>query len=94
MRTLFVLLSLATAPLAVGLTGCGAPPPTVVVQSETLNVGCGTCIFKQVGGQGCYWAAEVGDQVYPMRGTALLRLARRWRIWRNDSTLSSARWGR
>jgi len=70
-RTLVALLIFATSPLALGLTACGAPPPAVVVQGETLEVGCGTCIFKQVGGQGCYWAAKVGDEFYPMRGKAL-----------------------
>ncbi len=69
MRTLLVVLSLATAPL--GLSGCGEPAPQVVVHSQTLTVGCGTCMFKQVGGRGCYWAAKVGDEIYPMKGTAL-----------------------
>ncbi len=71
MRTLLVVLSIATAPLALGLTGCGEPPPAVVVAGETLTVGCGTCMFKQVGGQGCYWAAKLDDDVYPMRGKVL-----------------------
>ena len=69
MRTLLVALSLATAPL--GLTACGEPPPAVVVDHQMLPVGCGTCMFQQAGGQGCYWAAKIGDDIYPMKGTAL-----------------------
>jgi hypothetical protein len=53
------------------LVGCSTPPPAVTVAGETLTVGCGTCMFKQVGGRGCYWAAVVGDTVYPMKGDAL-----------------------
>jgi len=53
------------------LLGCGEPPPAVTVEAETLAVGCGTCMFKQVGGRGCYWAAQVKGTTYPMEGEAL-----------------------
>lgn len=59
---------LAGTPL---LAGCGEAPPAVVVQGTTLDVGCGTCMFKQVGGRGCYWAAKVDGTVYPMQGDVL-----------------------
>ena len=71
MRMLWVWLMLGGGPVLGGSLGCGAPPPQVVVDGQTLTVGCGTCMFKQLGGQCCYWAARVGDEVYPMRGTAL-----------------------
>jgi len=51
--------------------GCGEPPPPVMVEAETLRVGCGTCMFKQQGGRGCYWAAVVEGTTYPMQGEAL-----------------------
>jgi hypothetical protein len=75
MRVWFLGLMLAgcaPSPLgAMALFACDAPAPSVVVNAQTLEVGCGTCMFKQAGGQGCYWAAKVGDTVYPMKGKAL-----------------------
>lgn len=67
MTTLWLAWMLTCAPLV----GCGTPPPQVQVQGQTLTVGCGTCMFKQVGGRGCYWAAQVDGQTYPMQGDAL-----------------------
>ena len=67
MRTLMFLASLSALPLL----ACGEPPPVVQVQAQTLEVGCGTCMFKQANGQGCYWAAKVNGDVYPMRGKVL-----------------------
>ena len=65
MRTFTVLVSLLAA------TACGGPPPGKTVSGRTLDVGCGTCMFKQLGGVGCYWAAQLDGETYPMRGTAL-----------------------
>jgi len=62
-----------TSMLAAGLlwAGCGEPAPAVAVAEQTLEVGCGTCIFQQAGGRGCYWAARIDGETYPMRGDAL-----------------------
>ena len=69
LRTLAVLFALGSAPMV--LSACGEPPPAVVVSQQTLEVGCGTCIFQQEGGVGCYWAAKVGEDIYPMKGEVL-----------------------
>lgn len=53
-------------------TGCESDGESIT--DRTVQVGCGMCRFHREGATpGCYWAADFGDKVVPVRGDALPR---------------------
>ncbi|MCO4745563.1 MAG: hypothetical protein KC912_12295 [Proteobacteria bacterium] len=65
MRHLMLALFLTTAPVVM-LSACGEPAEQI--RSRQVTVACGTCIFKLPNGRGCYWAAEIDGEYYPVTG--------------------------
>ena len=66
MHALWLFFTLSAAPMM----GCGTPPPAVVVQGDTLTVGCGTCMFKMKG-DGCKLAVRFEGKDYFVEGTGI-----------------------
>ena len=55
-----VVLSVVAGALLVGLTGCGpAADSASAVGSQKLSAGCGMCIYKMPGVEGCETAVKV-----------------------------------
>ena len=61
----FFLMMSCFAILALSCAGSRDVP----VPSQTVDVGCGRCIFAMEEAQGCPWAAEIGGKPYLMLGT-------------------------
>lgn len=50
------------------VTGCSRG---TALDSETLTVACGMCVFKLGATTGCYWAAEVDGGHLPVTGPGI-----------------------
>lgn len=48
--------------------GCTAAPGEPRLEHQTLQVGCGRCIFHMPEAKGCPWAAELDGKHYVMQG--------------------------
>ena len=46
-----------------------APALLAALDNQTVEAGCGSCIYKLEGGEGCYLAIKVGNKAYPVEGT-------------------------
>lgn len=57
--------------LSILLAGCGGSSVPSANAAQTVEVGCGSCIYSMEGVQGCVTAAKIGDKAYLVTGAEL-----------------------